>query len=1192
MGLRNKLVKGAEKAGDAVAKLSKLSPAQLEEVQSKRDGYLAEMAKDDPSSEDNLELAARLLAANSVEVFNSYLPQLADLYVPIDSRIEYGKTEAHPDAGTFDAYRNIRFYEISKWVTDRKESNLEKLVNVYDVLKNETCNIALVFHRAQDRVDAYIAVTNTRNDDDNNAANDFSRRLSDAVRGNFPGSKLGEVGHGRIPCLDDARPYSVACASNIPAEKSERFEAQTVEKLLDGIVPRSTGEEYTLILLATPILDVENRKLHLGDYYSGLAPYAQWQTNFTYTEADATGSMATFGVNVGASAGIQNGQTRGDAISHGDTQNESHTDTEMENEGVTDTETHAESENITHSEANGTSHTDNRSITVEEGREAGVNASVGVPGVFSIGANGSVSFSVSGTMGSSDTVSKTITEALSRGKSDAVSKALSRSTGRSIAQTLGRAVSDTVSKTAGVFSSTSLGANVGANFARSSTTNVAIGMNEGITQSFTNFNVKHALDLLEEQMRRMEESAALGMWEFAAYVLCEDANTANNVAHTYLALTQGEKSYMSQSAVNVWRGNTVRADERDTAREICSYLRDLRHPAFGLSPTVTTAEPYFNVYPPVVTATTNLTGKELALALNFPKRSLPGLPVIRCAEFGRSIVTYDPPRKHERHLPIGRVFHMHAEEPVDVWLTKNSLASHTFVTGSTGAGKTNTVCKIIAEATRAGAGFLVVEPAKGEYKDLIGSNEGVQVFGTNPNMAPLLHLNPFSFPQGVHVLEHLDRLVEVFNVCWPMYAAMPAVLKGALERSYADCGWDLVESENPYGADLWPTFDDVARNVRTLIDSSEYDAENKGAYKGSLLTRIESLTNGINGLIFSGEEIPASILFDGRAIADLSRVGSSETKSLIMGVLVLKLQEHRMATSAGPNSELRHLTVLEEAHNLLKRTSTEQPVEGGNLLGKSVEMISNSIAEMRTYGEGFVIADQAPGLLDMAAIRNTNTKVVMRLPDLADRELVGRAANLDDDQIAELARLPRGVAAIYQNEWIAPVLCKIDCFESAGGRFEYERPVKQNARDDRGQAVWIAEQIGAGVAFDEEALVRDVRPKLQALHIDASIQVGIMRLLAKPAAEPRMTKIAPFMAALFPDVRAAVVEAYEESSEPLMWTESAERALAASVGRQISDAVSRDIIQAVVTDYVLCELKRRDVLERWSEIGGFRWSRN
>src|SRR5699024_7353924 len=122
----------------------------------------------------------------------------------------------------------------------------------------------------------------------------------------------------------------------------------------------------------------------------------------------------------------------------------------------------------------------------------------------------------------------------------------------------------------------------------------------------------------------------------------------------------------------------------------------------------------------------------------------------------------------------------------------------------------------------------------------------------------------------------------------------------------------------------------------------------------------------------------------------------------------------RIATCDGMNVALNHVTVLEEAHNLLKRTSTEQSTEGSNLLGKSVEMLTNAIAEMRTYGEGFIIADQAPGMLDMAVIRNTNTKIIMRLPEYSDRELVGRAAGLKDEQIVELSKLNKGVAAIYQ----------------------------------------------------------------------------------------------------------------------------------------------------------------------------------
>jgi hypothetical protein len=153
-------------------------------------------------------------------------------------------------------------------------------------------------------------------------------------------------------------------------------------------------------------------------------------------------------------------------------------------------------------------------------------------------------------------------------------------------------------------------------------------------------------------------------------------------------------------------------------------------------------------------------------------------------------------------------------------------------------------------------------------------------------------------------------------------------------------------------------------------------------------------------------------------------VGSTETKALIMGLLVMKLQEYRL-TSGRIDSDLQHITILEEAHNLLKRTSSEQSSESSNLLGKSVEMLGNAIAEMRTYGEGFIIADQSPGLLDMSVIRNTNTKIILRLPDESDRTLVGKSAGLNDDQIIEIAKLPCGVAAVYQNEWIQPVLCKI-----------------------------------------------------------------------------------------------------------------------------------------------------------------------
>lgn len=1011
MGVKNIVKKVAQKAGDGVAKLSALSPSQIEEIQLQREEYLLKMP--DPNDPVARDLTDRMMAASSVEIFNAYLSQLKELYVPVQKDAEY-------DA-PFNPDYNIRFVNITKWVTDRKENNIEKLVNVYAVLSNEDCNIALVFQRTQKKTNVYLAVINTKNADNKVDVDIYKNRLLDAIRGNFPGAEWSDVGMGVLPCLKNERPYSVATASNIPTEKSEKFISQTIEKLLNGIIPDSTRKEYTLILLATPIRDVEERKLKLGEFYSGLAPYATWQQDYHLQENKSVGSTATVGVNVGASAGVQNGTNTAVTGSEGVTDSSSQTDTKSSN--VTNTEGTTDTLSTSEARSNALSETDTSTDTTTQTAGGGA----------SFFAN--VNYSNSGSTSTAKALGKTATDTLTKGLSNAVSKSVSQTTGTAVANTLGRAVTKAMATTAGVTQGVSCGANFGANFARSSTVTAMIGQSEGITQTFVNYNIQHALELLQAQMKRLEQSTALGMWDFAAYVLSEDQNTANNVAHTYLALTLGEDSYMSKSAINVWRGNVD--EDREAAKEICSYLRELRHPVFGLHPGMLVVDKAFNVYPSIVTATTSLSGKELAYSLNFPQRAISGLPILECAEFGRNIVTYECADVTEGEIDLGNFFHMNHEEENRVKLSKKSLASHTFITGSTGAGKSNTVYKLLQQATKHGAKFLVIEPAKGEYKNVFGMMKGVSVYGTNPELTPMLRINPFSFPKGIHILEHLDRLVEIFNVCWPMYAAMPAVLKAAVEKSYEECGWNLNTSKNSFGEEIYPSFADVARNVKIVIDSSEYDNDNKGAYKGALQTRLASLANGLNGMIFVQDEVPAADLFDQNVIIDLSRVGSTETKSLIMGMLVLKLQEHRLVTATEMNAELKHITVLEEAHNLLKRTSAEQSSEGSNLLGKSVEMLANAIAEMRTYGEGFVIADQAPGLMDMSVIRNTNTKIIMRLPDLGDRELVGRAAGLNDDQILELAKLPCGVAAVYQNEWIQPVLCKVDYYRSKVGPYEY-----------------------------------------------------------------------------------------------------------------------------------------------------------
>ena len=530
-------------------------------------------------------------------------------------------------------------------------------------------------------------------------------------------------------------------------------------------------------------------------------------------------------------------------------------------------------------------------------------------------------------------------------------------------------------------------------------------LSDTTSKTYENFEVKHTIDQIEQQMERLEEAVSFGLWRFATYVISSDYSITDKVASMFLSLTQGKASFVERSAINTWLSSA------NGVKEIFGSLLQLRHPLFQKDD----LEP--------VSATTIVSGVELARSLSFPQKSVSGFPVYQCARFGRNSIYTES----DETIQLGNIYHMRCAEEANVELVRDSLTSHVFVTGSTGSGKSNTVFKLLNQVN---VPFLVVEPAKGEYKDVFGGVSDVRVLGTNPKISELLRINPFEFPKEIAVCEHIDRLVELFNVCWPMYAAMPAILKDAMISAYKAAGWDIECSENSIDDRLFPTFTDLLQQIRLVLEQSEYSADNKSDYTGALVTRVKSLTNGLNGLVFTADSIPDSELFDKKVIIDLSRVGSVETRSLIMGILVMKLQEYRMSNSRPSNKALTHLTVLEEAHNLLKKTSTEQSSESANITGKSVEMITSAIAEMRSYGEGFVIVDQAPGLLDMSVIRNTNTKIIHRLPDQMDRDLVGRAAGLNDQQIDELAKLECGVAAIYQNDWIEPVLGKIFEFKT------------------------------------------------------------------------------------------------------------------------------------------------------------------
>ena len=577
----------------------------------------------------------------------------------------------------------------------------------------------------------------------------------------------------------------------------------------------------------------------------------------------------------------------------------------------------------------------------------------------------------------------------------------SKSKGYSSGQSWSRSVSR------GTSQSTSTGTNT--------STSKTDGSSLNMTVEHQNKSVMSIMEKIDAQLKRIKNCESFGIWEHSGYFVASDVATSVVAANAYKALMSGEESDVENSFINTWSGTR----DQQKCELLLEYIKRGTHPLLLVSGSATYSDQ-------VVTPSTMVSGKELPILMGLPQKSVSGVSVSSIAEFGRNVVMQY--RKDDaRPIELGCVHHMGVDEKrAKVNLDVDSFTSHCFVTGSTGSGKSNTTYGLLHSFHKHNIPFLVIEPAKGEYKDEFCNLPDINIFTTNPRLGEMLKLNPFRFnyPE-IHILEHLDRLIEIFNACWEMYAAMPAILKDAVERIYIEKGWDLLNSKYiNEGTPVYPTFQDLVTILPKIIDSSSYSSDAKGDYTGALVTRVTSLTNGISGQIFCDcYDIDDSVLFDQNTIVDLSRVGSSETKSLIMGILVLKLTEYRMAKRSGANSGLKHITVMEEAHNLLKYSA---PGAGSNVVRNSVEMICTNLAEMRTYGEGFVIVDQSPSAVDIAAIKNTNTKIVMRLPEKNDREAVGNAIGLDEDQIKELSKLAMGKAAVMQNNWLEAVLTSIN----------------------------------------------------------------------------------------------------------------------------------------------------------------------
>jgi DNA helicase HerA-like ATPase len=423
----------------------------------------------------------------------------------------------------------------------------------------------------------------------------------------------------------------------------------------------------------------------------------------------------------------------------------------------------------------------------------------------------------------------------------------------------------------------------------------------------------------------------------------------------------------------------------------------------------------------------------LAALVRPPESEVPGLRLALRPDFD---VTPEPSAECAAGIRLGEVLDHNMMPAGPFSLSRDSLNRHVFVCGATGAGKSQTVRSLLEAATAQGIPWLVIEPAKAEYRLMASRVPGTEVIRIRPGEADAVAagLNPLepardgsgnTFPLQTHA----DLVRALFVAAFRSEEPFPQVLSAALTRVYEEAGWDLALGEPRDGNPCYPTLTALQRAAEHVVTDIGYSQRITDDVLGFIRVRLASLRLGTTGrFLEGGHPIDFGALLRKNVVLEIEDVGDDADKAFLMGTVLIRLAEHlRLASRTGTRpavTGLRHLTVVEEAHRLLRRAEPDGQ-SGAGAAGHAVEMFAGLLAEIRAYGEGLVIAEQIPARLVPDVIKNTAVKITHRLPAADDRDAVGATMNATPRQSRFLVTLAPGQAAVFSDGMDFPLLVKM-----------------------------------------------------------------------------------------------------------------------------------------------------------------------
>lgn len=376
---------------------------------------------------------------------------------------------------------------------------------------------------------------------------------------------------------------------------------------------------------------------------------------------------------------------------------------------------------------------------------------------------------------------------------------------------------------------------------------------------------------------------------------------------------------------------------------------------------------------------------------------------------GFSFSTVPPSHGSVSVIALGRVLNRSNQPGSWLELPIKDLCRHLLIAGMPGSGKSVSTLQILLELWREHRiPWLVIEAGmKTGYRSLLSSEIGADIQGWSIGVpdAQRLPLNPLSAPVGTALAEHTSALFAVIASAFELVAPMPEVLATAIEETYRRHGWSLdgrVPSEAP------PCLEDLVREVERCASSTGHSGEVSANIRAGLTLRLKRLARGpLAPELGARHGLDMGVLLSSPAIIELAALPDAASQALVMGLIALQLRHHWRL--AGESATLRHVTVIEEAHRLLRKVS-DNAANSARL--QATEDLANMLAELRGFGAGMIIVDQTPSALVPAVIANTGTKLLHRLDHGEDRESAGRAAGLPADRVDLLGTMQIGEAVL------------------------------------------------------------------------------------------------------------------------------------------------------------------------------------